>query len=427
MANIAGLAACGCDDPVQVKSRLSVHDAVLRAHALAQHPAGFELIGLGSAGNRTLSKDLHAPAPMPFFSNSAMDGFAVRTSCFSGKGPWRLPVTGPLAAGSQPIPAVPEPPAAVRIFTGAPVPEGFDAVVMQEDVGMDASHAVFVRKPVAGQNVRQQGEDISRGSLLVRAGTRLGSRHIGLLAANGYCAVNAYRRPRVGVFSTGDEIIEAGQSMSSGQLFDANRPMLIRLAQQAGADVTDLGIIGDTLDGTTSCFARMAEKYDLIVSSGAVSVGGHDFIKPALEKAGGEVAFWQVAMKPGKPVMFGKLGETIVAGLPGNSLAAYVGFKLFVDGIVARLSGRQGPVHLTTTPAIAGFDWNRWPGRTEYFPVKRAGTDRFGTPVIERLGRGGSASLAPLCEADGIAVVAADIDTVAGGDMLSWHELSVSD
>lgn len=427
MADIAGRAECGCDDPAQANSRMSVHEAISKAHALAQKPGEFDLIGLASAGNRTLSKDLHAPAPMPFFNNSAMDGFAVRTSCFTGMGPWKLPVVGPLAAGSPSSLAVPETPVAVRIFTGAPVPAGFDAVVMQEDVGADADHAVFMSRPNTGQNVRQQGEDIKRGAVLVRAGIRLGSRHIGLLAANGYSAVNAFRRPRVGVFSTGDEIVEAGQSGSSGQIFDANRPMLIRLAQQAGADVADLGIIGDTLDETTSCFTGMAGKFDLIVSSGAVSVGGHDFIKPGLEKAGGEVAFWQVAMKPGKPIMFGKIGEAIVAGLPGNSLAAYVGFKLFVEGIVARLSGRHEPVHLTTTPAISGFDWNRWPGRTEYFPVKRVGTDKFGAPVIERLGRGGSASLAPLCQADGIAVVAADIGTVAKGDMLSWHDLSNTD
>jgi molybdopterin molybdotransferase len=427
MADLAGLAACGCDDPVQVKSRMSVQEAILLAHALVQKPRGFELVDLNSAGNRILSKDLHAPAPMPFFNNSAMDGFAVRTSCFAGDAPWKLPVVGPLAAGSNSTLAVPDTPVAVRIFTGAPVPAGFDAVVMQEDVGADTDHAVFMRKPRTGQNVRQQGEDIKRGALLVRAGTRLGSRHIGLLAANGYSAVNAYQSPRVGIFSTGDEIVETGQSVSFGQMFDANRPMLIRLARQAGADVTDLGIIGDTLEETTSCFAGVAGKFDLIVSSGAVSVGGHDFIKPALEQAGGEVAFWQVAMKPGKPVMFGKIGEAIVAGLPGNSLAAYIGFKLFVGGMVARLSGRHDPVHLTTTPAIAGFDWSRWPGRTEYFPVKRAGTDKFGAPVIERLSRGGSASLAPLCQADGIAVVAADIDTVAKGDMLSWHELSIAD
>ncbi len=427
MADTAGLAACGCDDPVHVKSRMSVHEAVSRAHALVQKPGAFELIDLNSAGNRIVSRDLHAPSPMPFFNNSAMDGFAVRTSCFVGKGPWKLPVLGPLAAGSPSNLAVPDTSVAVRIFTGAPVPEGFDAVVMQEDVDADADHAVFMSMPNTGQNVRQQGEDIKRGAVLVRAGTRLGSRHIGLLAANGYSAVNAYRRPRVGVFSTGDEIVEAGQSASSGQIFDANRPMLIRLARQAGADVTDLGIVGDTLDETTGCFAGMAGKFDLIVSSGAVSVGGHDFIKPGLEKAGGELAFWQVAMKPGKPVMFGKIGEAAVAGLPGNSLAAYIGFKLFVDGMVARLSGRHDRVHLTTTPAIAGFDWNRWPGRTEYFPVKRAGTDKFGAPVIERLGRGGSASLAPLCQADGIAVVAADVDTVAKGDMLSWHDLSNTD
>lgn len=427
MVDLAGLAECGCDDPVQAKSRMSVHEAVLRAHALAQKPRGFELVDLNSAGNRTLSKDLHAPAPMPFFNNSAMDGFAVATPCFTGDAPWKLPVVGPLAAGSHSTLAVPDTPVAVRIFTGAPVPEGFDAVVMQEDVGVDVSHAVFIRKPKTGQNVRQQGEDIKRGALLVRAGTCLGSRHIGLLAANGYSAVNVCPRPKVGVFSTGDEIVEAGRSVSFGQMFDANRPMLIRLARQAGADVTDLGIIGDTLDETTSCFSDMAGKFDLIVSSGAVSVGGHDFIKPALENAGGEVAFWQIAMKPGKPIMFGKIGDAVVAGLPGNSLAAYIGFKLFVEGMVAKLSGRHDPAHLTTTPAIAGFDWSRWPGRTEYFPVKRTGTDKFGAPVIERLGRGGSASLAPLCQADGIAVIAADIDSVAKGDMLSWHDLSNTD
>ncbi len=427
MAEIAGLAACGCDDPVHVKSRMSVYEAVSRAHALVRKPGAFELIDLNSAGNRTVSRDLHAPSPMPFFNNSAMDGFAVRTSCFTGMGPWKLPVVGPLAAGSYSSLAVPDTPVAVRIFTGAPVPEGFDAVVMQEDAGADADHAVFMSMPKSGQNVRQQGEDIKRGAVLVRAGTRLGSRHIGLLAANGYSAVNAYRRPRVGVFSTGDEIVEAGQSALSGQIFDANRPMLIRLARQAGADVTDLGIIGDTLDETTGCFAGMDGKFDLIISSGAVSVGGHDFIKPGLEKAGGEVAFWQVAMKPGKPVMFGKIGEAVVAGLPGNSLAAYVGFKLFVEGMVARLSGRLDSAQLTTTPAFAGFDWTRWPGRTEYFPVNRAGRDEFGVPIVERLGRGGSASLAPLCQADGIAVVAADVDAVAPGDMLRWHDLSNAD
>ncbi len=425
MAETAGLALCRCDD--HAKSLMSVDEAVARAHALVQPPRGFELVDLDSAGNRILNKDLRAPAPMPFFNNSAMDGFAVRTSLLPGDGPWKLPVAGPLAAGPYGDMCVPSAPMALRIFTGAPVPAGFDAVVMQEDVGVDADHALLVRKPKAGQNVRRQGEDIKRGALLVKAGTRLGSRHIGLLAANGYSAVNSFRRPRVGVFSTGDEIVQAGSSASFGQVFDANRPMLIQLARQAGAEVTDLGIIGDTLEQTTKCFIEIGSKFDLIVSSGAVSVGGHDFIKPALEKAGGDVAFWQVAMKPGKPVMFGKIGDSVVAGLPGNSLAAYVGFKLFVEGMVTKLSGRSDIARLTTTPAIAGFDWNRWPGRTEYFPVKRVGTDRSGAAVVERLGRGGSASLGPLCQADGIAVVAADIDTVARGDMLSWHDLSNTD
>ncbi len=415
--------AGGCDCPEQVRGLIPVDKAIDRVHAMIPAKRAADLAGLAEAAGRTLSRDVCAPRSMPFFDNSAMDGFAVRASDLVGEGPWMLPVIGPVAAGDTSRLPVPVGPVAVRIFTGAPVPVGFDAVVMQEDVGVDADRACILEKPRKGQNIRLAGEDVQRGAMLVRAGTRLDARHIGLLAASGHCAVNVVCKPRVGVFSTGDELLEAGHVLTKGQIYDANRPLLLSLAVQAGAEVTDLGNVSDTLEGTIDFFNAINGKYDLVISSGAVSVGGHDYIKPALERSGGEVAFWRVAMKPGKPVMFGRLRETIVAGLPGNSLAAYIGFKLFVEGMITALSGQEvQPIRMSA--AVAGFEWTRRTGRTEYFPVRVIRTNDCQLPVLERLCRGGSASLFPLCQADGIGVVDAEASHISAGTCLNWHPIT---
>jgi len=420
MFDTLAVPVCGCDRPEQVNTLMPVDEAVRRAHAMVKPMRGTELVVVSEAAGRTMAKAAHAPRPMPFFNNSAMDGFAIRTVDFDGSGPWILPIMGPIAAGASALLPLSVSPIAVRIFTGAPVPRGFDAVVMHEDVGVEEEGAVFQRCPQSGQNVRSAGEDIKRGAVLVTAGTQITAPHIGLLAANGYSAVNVVHKPRIGVFSTGDELVEAGQPLSDGQIYDANKPLLLSLANAAGADVTDLGIVADSLADTAAFINKVCGEFDLLLSSGAVSVGGHDFIKPALEQAGGKVAFWRVAMKPGKPVMFGQIGDTAIAGLPGNSLAAYLGFKLFVEGMIAKLADRA-PSQFFADRAIAGFAWIRRTGRIEYFPVKVCGVNEVGVPIVDRLGHGGSASLNPLCQADGIAVVQAGDDRIQCGQALAWH------
>ncbi len=419
------LAHAGCDCTASDASRhlMPVDEAIDRALGMVSRLGATELVPLADAVGRVLARDLHAPRPMPFFDNSAMDGFAVRTSDFAGAGPWLLPAAGPFAAGDCLPPAIPQGPVAVRIFTGAPVPEGFDAVVMQEYVETSGLLARFTLKPRPGQNVRRAGEDVERGVVLVPAGARLEPRHAGLLAANGYAAINVVRRPRIGIFSTGDELAETGSRLAGAQLFDANRPLLLGLAAAAGAQVEDLGIVRDDLVETAHFFRRHLGRFDLLISSGAVSMGGKDFVQPAFESAGGAVDFWKVAMKPGKPVMFGHGEGTVFTGLPGNSFAAFVGFKLFLEGMISRLQG--SPVRgFAMQTGIADFNWTRSIGRTEFFPVRFNGPDSHDTPRLVRLGHGGSASLHPLGQSDGIAMVEAQTGNIRRGDGLRWHRFA---
>ena len=413
---------CGCDSPVTGHPLMSVEAAIDRAHGLVGRLGRTELVALGDALGRILARDLRASHQMPSFDNSAMDGYAVQTCHFQGDGPWHLPVATLVAAGCSQAPEIAGSAVAVRIFTGAPVPFGFDAVVMQEYVEAEGLQVRFTQRPRAGQNVRRAGEDIARGMLLVAAGTRLEPRHVGLLAANGYNAINVLARPRIGIFSTGDELVEPGNELGPAQLFDANRALLISLARKSGAEVMDLGIVRDDLVTTVDFFEKHFGRHDLLVSSGAVSVGGKDFVKPAFELAGGTVDFWRVAMKPGKPVMFGRARDTVFAGLPGNSFAAYMGYRLFIEGMIARLQSL--PVTgFEMESGIADFDWTRTTGRTEYFPVTFNGLDAQGNAKLVRLGHGGSASLCPLGQSDGIAVVAAKTAQVNQGDTLCWHRL----
>jgi molybdopterin molybdotransferase len=274
------------------------------------------------------------------------------------------------------------------------------------------------RAPDMGANIRRAGSDQTAGQTLITASTRLAPHHIGLLAANGLAQVNVVRRPRVAVFSTGDELTEGRRA--AGQIPDANRPMLCALLTQSDAEVHDLGILPDDPDATEAAFRALGAAYDLIVTTGAVSMGGKDHIRAALAVAGGEIRAWRVALKPGKPVMFGALGRTAFTGLPGNPFAVHVGFHIFVAPQIARLAGAK-PKPFAQVPAIAGFDWRRKPGRAEVFPVRRTGYDALGLPVLERLGQGVSATLLPIGAADGLAMVPACTDAIAPGDALHWH------
>jgi molybdopterin molybdotransferase len=393
--------------------------ATARDIALAQvSPIGtVRQLSLSEALGRVCARDVTAPCAMPFFTNSAVDGFAIRAADLARTGPV-LPVAGTVAAGASGPAALPAG-TAMRIFTGAPLPGGADTVVALEDAVETAGSVRLDALLSLGANVRLAGSDQPRGACLLARGTRIAPRHVGLLAANGIGRIDVFRQPRIAVLSTGDELVGAGHR-HGGQVHDANRPMLMALAAAAGAEVVDAGLLPDAVAPLSRRLADLAATVDLVLTSGGVSMGGRDPLRPAFLAAGGQIAGWRVAVKPGKPVMFGRLGRTGFAGLPGNPMAALVGFHLFVTAQIARLSGRD-PAAFAPCRGRAEFSWQRRPGRQEVFPVRCLGLDAAGVPRLERLGTGVSATLFPLAGADGLASLPAPSTGVATGDLIDWH------
>jgi molybdopterin molybdotransferase len=405
---------CGCDSLAQSQDLLTHDQAIGLAVAQVQPIIGCETLPLAVALGRITAQAIFAPHAMPYFDNSAMDGFAIRHADMAGR--CCLPVAGTVAAGDPP--GILPQGAALRIYTGAPLPQGSDTVVMVESC-IDKSHKVHIANlPKLGANIRRHGSDQAKGTILLPAGTKIAPHHIGLLAANGIEGLTVNRRPRVAVFSTGDEVTTG--PCTPGQIPDANRPLLCALLAAQGAEVVDMGILPDDLALSTDAFRAMSDQFDLIVTSGAVSMGGKDHMQAALIAAGGTVGGWRVAIKPGKPVLFGKLGHAGFTGLAGNPFAVHVGFHLFVTPQLARMSGTKAPA-FAPFPAVAGFAWRRHAGRAEVFAVRLSGHDDSGRPVLQRLGAGVSATLLPLAGADGLAIVSAQTATVKPGDMLHWH------
>ena len=391
---------------------LPVEKAIEIALGMVQPLTETEELVLAKARGRVLASDLRAAHPMPLFDNSAMDGFAVSLGDMAGEGPWCLPVAGTVAAGG--IAPVLEAGTALRIFTGAPVPAACDAVVVQEACEDRGDSVLVTMRPASGDNIRRRGEDVAVGDLLAAAGTIIDARHIGVLAGNGFGSLPVMRRPRIGILSTGDEL--AG---GAANIHDVNRPMLLALCEGAGAEVIDLGICPDDRARMTEFLTAEAGPFDMILTSGAASMGGRDFMRPALLAAGGAVEACRVALKPGKPVFFGRIARTLVTGLPGNPFAAYVGFQLFVARQISAMLGHRSQEYGFET-AQAAFGWTRKAGRTEYLPAKQTGRNADGLPVVERLGHGSSAALVPLASADGIVVLDACSTHGARGDLVAW-------
>lgn len=416
--------SCSCDKIALDADPISVDQACQLAIDLVKPIAASELVSLNDALGRVSAKDLCAPRAMPFFDNSAMDGYAVCVKNFEGDGPFIVPVCGECAAGDDPAglkSSLFEYNFALRIFTGAPVPAGFDAVIAQENCTIKGDKIKFNEKPPIGCNIRSQGSDIARGLCLLKAGQAIRPHHIGLLAANGYSAINVTGKPKIAVFSTGDELVSPGSEPVAGEIYDCNKPMLKALFAQMGIEVIDLGVLPDSLQATQKLFADCRDQYELIISTGSVSVGDRDFLKSAFSSMGGRINNWKVAVKPGKPVLFGQLGNTILTGLPGNPFAVFVGFHLFVKPQLLRLMGSKQAV-AAWLPAIANFSWKRKPGRAEIFPVRASLTedDRL---TVDRLGNSVSATLYPMMEADGLGILPAGCDEVEPGDVIMWQNI----
>ncbi|HPW07086.1 MAG TPA: molybdopterin molybdotransferase MoeA [Burkholderiaceae bacterium] len=356
--------------------------AALLAHAVALN--GTETVSVFDADGRVLAQDVVSALQVPPNDNSSMDGYAVRCADVRQAGAV-LQVTQRIPAGSTGVAMTPG--SAARIFTGASIPPGADAVVMQEDCEPSGEGSVRVNNvPSSGQWIRRAGEDVTRGAVVLQKGARLAPASLGLAASIGLDQLLVAARPRVALFSTGDELVMPGtvapQDMKPGAIYNSNRFFLRALLQRLGCDVTDLGIVPDRRDATLDALRAAAEHHDLILTSGGVSVGEEDHIKPAVE-ALGHLDLWQIAIKPGKPFAYGSIdgqaGKTHFMGLPGNPVSSFITFLLLVRPFLLKLQG-VSQVAANSIAVPAHFTWSRADKRREFLRVRRnaaGGLDLF--------------------------------------------------
>jgi len=322
---------------------------------LASVPAPPPTVRLATceAAGRVLAQSVTARVNVPGHDNTAMDGYAVRVPDVT-EADTILPVARTVHAGDAPAQLGPG--SAARIFTGAPIPDGADAVVMQERCERDGEQVRIGQVPPAGNNIRRAGEDITSGDLVLAAGRRLGPAEIGLLASVGVDAVDVYRALRIAVFSTGDELVPAGEALSAGQIHDSNGPMLAALVSELGMEPAVVGHMPDDRDTSRQRLRDAAAQADAVITVGGVSVGEADVIREAVE-AEGEIDLWQVAIKPGKPFAYGRVQGTPFFGLPGNPVSAMMTFLLLVRPFVLNQQGIGVAAAPPSYPIAAGFDW----------------------------------------------------------------------
>jgi molybdopterin molybdotransferase len=363
---------------------LSLDDALPQLLAQAHALNALQTVSTFEADGRVLAQDVVSALQVPPQDNSSMDGYAVRAADCAQAGAV-LRVTQRIPAGTHGTQL--NAGEAARIFTGAPIPPGADAVVMQEDCEALEGEQVQVNKAVpAGQWIRRSGEDVTRGATVLSKGTRLTPAELGLAASIGLAQLQVSARPRVALFSTGDELVMPGdmapEAMPAGAIYNSNRFFLRAMLQRLGCEVTDLGIVPDKRDATIAALRDAAQHHDLILTSGGVSVGEEDHIKPAVESLG-ELNLWQLAIKPGKPFAYGKVnrdgGACHFMGLPGNPVSSFVTFLLLVRPFVLALQGVT-KTDIARTDMTAHFDWPRADKRREFLRVKRnaqSGLDLF--------------------------------------------------
>jgi molybdopterin molybdotransferase len=376
---------------------------------------GAESVPLGEALGRVLAEPVVARREIPPWDNSSMDGYALRaadTETASPAHPVTLPVVGEVAAGRVAAREV-GPGQVYRILTGAPLPPGSDAVVPQEEVRRDGDHVSLRRAVQRGAYVRPHGEDIRSGERILEAGSVLRPAALGVLAALGHARVNVYRRPTVAVLSTGDELVDPGTSLGPGQIPDSNTYTLCGLAVEAGAVPLSLGIAPDRREALVERLRRGLEA-NVLVSSAGVSVGDRDFVREAVETLGARLDFWKVNMRPGKPLTFGRIGECLFFGLPGNPVSSMVTFELFVRPVLRRLGGHRilGRPRVQAR-ALEPIDN---PGsRPGYLRVRlESGNGRLGARPT---GEQGSGILRSMLLADGLAVIPGDTQIPEGGEV----------
>jgi molybdopterin molybdotransferase len=396
---------------------MSVDEAVAIIAAGVTPVREIETVEIARADGRILAAGVSAPLPLPPFTNSAVDGYAVRSQDLPRKHEAAFVVTGRVAAGASATEAI-EPGHAMRIFTGAPMPAGADTVFMQEDVRLDDQGRVVLPEGLrTGANVRPAGEDIPVGSAALPARQRLRPQDIALAAALGLTHLEVRRRVRVAVFSTGDELVSPGAPRAASQLYDSNRFMLTAMLRRLGCEVSDLGIIRDDRDALAHGLKKVACAHDLILTTGGVSTGEEDHVKSAVEKAG-KLVLWRMAIKPGRPIAMGIIAGTPLIGLPGNPVASFVTFVHVVRPTVLALAG-AAQQRLIPMPVRAAFSYKKKISRREYVRATLRTADDGALEAI-KFPREGAGLLSSLVETDGLVELGEQITQVEPGQSVGF-------
>jgi molybdopterin molybdotransferase len=395
---------------------MSVDEAVSIIAARVTAVGDVEVVSLTKADGRILAKEMAAPLPLPPFTNSAVDGYAVRSGDLPQLEERTFAVAGRVQAGAsvnEPI----EPGHATRIFTGAPLPQGADTVFMQEDVRLDQGRVVLPAGLKPGANVRPAGEDIAIGDPALKSGLRLRPQDVALAAAFGLTHVEVRRRIRVAVFSTGNELVSPGAPRGPAQLVESNRFMLMAMLVRLGCEVGDLGILGDDRASLASALKKVADAHDLIVTTGGVSTGEEDHVKAAVESVG-TLVLWRMAIKPGRPVARGIIGGTPLIGLPGNPVASFVTFVHVVRPTILALAGAIQQ-HLVPMPVRAAFTYKKKIARREYVRVNLRKSED-GMLEAVKFPREGAGLLSSLVDTDGLVELGETITQVQPGQTVGF-------
>ncbi|MCS7268273.1 MAG: molybdopterin molybdotransferase MoeA [Geminicoccaceae bacterium] len=392
-----------------------------RLAALARPPVRTERVPLAQALGRILAAPLRAPRDVPAFDNVAVDGWAFAAASLSADGPTRLAILPGRAAAGHPFPDPVPPGFAVQALTGAPMPAGTDTVAMWEECRVEGDTLVVPAGFRAFANRRRAGEDIRAGAIVFHEGTRLGPQHLGIAAELGAAELEVFAPLRVALVSSGDELLEPGAPFRPGAVYDANRTMLRALLARLPCVVTDLGILPDDAARVRRALREAAANHDLVLSSAGASKGAEDHLARTVAEEGA-LAFWQIAMKPGRPFAAGTLGSAIYVALPGNPVAAAVCFLRFARPFLLALAGAPfAPPR--PVPLPAAFSFRKGPGRTELLRARLVHRED-GSVAVERIPREGSGILTSLGEADGLAEIAAERTRVEPGELVPFYALS---
>jgi molybdopterin molybdotransferase len=395
-----------------INGMLTVEQAQAQVMAeIAVGPA--ESVSLDDSLGRVLREDVIATRDMPPADNSAMDGYAVRAEDLIDV-PVRLRVTDDIAAGHPPTRAL-ESGTAMRIMTGADVPDGADTIVQVELTDGGTEIVTITTALARGANIRRRGGDMHAGDLVIRSGARIGPAEIAMLASVQKTTVSVGRRPTVAILSTGDELVDIGDPLTPGKIVNTNGPLLAALVREAGAIPRTLGIVRDTKEATIAALETALES-DFVLSSGGVSVGAFDFVKDALDALGAETKFWRVAMKPGKPVVLSRLRDRVILGLPGNPVSSFVSFHLFAAPALRKAMGKEWDLFPSLINARLATPLTSIGDRRVYFRVHVFARD--GELHAKPLASQGSGSLTSMIGANGLAVVEEGVTRVEAGAMM---------